>query len=84
MGKGVVRATSCDDALARYDDNRNGMITCKEARGTSPLSSCIGDLPLSVPIFAPTALSGEPERAGVVPSAIKSPCSGHPVADSAP
>ena len=22
-----------DDALARYDDNRNGRITCKEARG---------------------------------------------------
>ena len=30
-----------DDALARYDDNRNSMITCKEARGhtRSPVPS---------------------------------------------
>ena len=31
--------TSGDDALARYDDNRNGRITCKEARrhGIAPV-----------------------------------------------
>ena len=29
-----------DDALSRYDDNRNGKITCKEARrhGIAPVS----------------------------------------------
>ena len=32
-------AATGDDALARYDDNRNGMITCKEARrhGIAPV-----------------------------------------------
>ena len=33
------RPVTGDDALARYDDNRNGMITCKEARrhGIAPV-----------------------------------------------
>ena len=33
------RGPAGDDALARYDDNRNGMITCKEARrhGIAPV-----------------------------------------------
>ncbi len=32
-------APAGDDALARYDDNRNGRITCKEARrhGIAPV-----------------------------------------------
>ena len=32
-------SAACDDALARYDDNRNGRITCKEARrhGIAPV-----------------------------------------------
>ena len=28
----IAAAVEADDALARYDDNRNGRITCKETR----------------------------------------------------
>ena len=37
--KSAAGTATGDDALARYDDNRNGMITCKEARrhGIAPV-----------------------------------------------
>ena len=35
-----------DDVLARYDDNRNGRITCKEARGHG-----IAPVPRSHPVY---------------------------------
>ena len=35
----IVAAVEADDALARYNDNRHGRMTCKEARrhGVAPV-----------------------------------------------